>query len=164
MWVFTHQIFFTYLRRKIPQYLEALSHVQLLMLSLKFLTKCWLDRFIKTFSSQVGTSGQNWDNAAINNMEQYFHGGKHYTSDGFKECITLSNSVKVNPSCYSFHREGQSPLCHERFIAEQPWIFFLSFGSCSSNSEQDLPAELTGAGRHPVILLAPDKVHLFSSK
>ena len=89
MWVLTHQIFFTYLRRKIPQYLEALSHVQLLMLSLKCLTKCWLDRFIKT-SSQVGTRCQYWDNAAINNMDQYFHGGKHYTSDGFKDYITLS--------------------------------------------------------------------------
>ena len=121
MWVLTHQIFFTYLRRKIPQYLEALSHVQLLMLSLKCLTKCWLDRFIKTFSSQVGTSGQHWDNAAQNNRDQHFHGGKHYTSDGFKDCITLSKSEKVNPSCfYYFHREEQSPLCHECFIAEQP--------------------------------------------
>jgi hypothetical protein len=53
------------------------------------------------------------------NMDQYFHGCKHYTSDGFKDCITLSKSEKVNPSCYSFHREGQSPLCHECFIAEE---------------------------------------------
>lgn len=74
------------------------------MLSLKCLTKCWPDHF-KTFSSQVGTSGQHWGNAAQNNRGQYFHGGKHYTSDGFKDCITLSKSEKVNPSCYSFHRE-----------------------------------------------------------